>query len=214
MTPSIGSFAALVPCDLLDRSGEVFNSGRAAFSNPSDVYLLGYNPGSDPSDQRLRTVRSSIDEVSGKPERFSLYYEAWEEGRDPKMQQGIRHMFDRTGLNPCLTPSSNCIFVRSKGANDLRDRRRLENACWPFHEAVISAECCRGCARDAGAGALPRPESIPSGRCQAPIPLGDHRRPRGLLHGIAPRSANVRVVTPLGWSGITDDRDQGTKRES
>ena len=71
MTPSIESFAALVPCDLLDRSGEVFYSGRAAFSTPSDVYLLGYNPGSDPSDQRLRTVRSSIDEVSGKPERFS-----------------------------------------------------------------------------------------------------------------------------------------------
>ena len=55
------------------------------------------------------------------------------------MQQGIRHMFNRTGLDPCLTPSSNCVFVRSKGAGDLRDRRRLENACWPFHEAVISA---------------------------------------------------------------------------
>ena len=139
MTPSTESFAALIPCDLLDRSGEVFYSGRAAFSTPSDVYLLGYNPGSDLSDQRLRTVRSSIDEVNGKPERFSLYYEAWEEGRDPKMQQRIRHMFDRTGLDPCLTPSSNCVFVRSKGAGDLRDRRRLETACWPFHEAVISA---------------------------------------------------------------------------
>lgn len=97
MTPSIESFAALVPCDLLDRSGEVFYSGRAAFSTPSDVYLLGYNPGSDPSDQRLRTVRSSMDEVNGKPERFSLYYEALEEGRDQKTQQGVRHMFDRIG---------------------------------------------------------------------------------------------------------------------
>ena len=63
MTPSTESFAELIPLDLLDRSGEVFYSGRAAFSTPSDVYLLGYNPGSDPSDQRLRTVRSSIDEV-------------------------------------------------------------------------------------------------------------------------------------------------------
>ena len=52
MTPPIESFAALVPCDLLDRSGEVFYSDRAAFSTPSDVYLLGYNLGSDPSDQR------------------------------------------------------------------------------------------------------------------------------------------------------------------
>ena len=97
MTPSTESFAEPVPCDLLDRFGEVFCSGRAAFSTPSDGYLLGYNPGSDPSDQRLRTVRSSIDEVNGKPERFSLYYEAWEEGRDQKTQQGVRHMFDRIG---------------------------------------------------------------------------------------------------------------------
>ena len=43
MTPSIESFAALVPCDLLDRSGEVFYSGRAAFSSPSDVYLLSWS---------------------------------------------------------------------------------------------------------------------------------------------------------------------------
>ena len=43
MTPSIESFAALVPCDLLDRSGEVFYSSRAAFSSPSDVYLLSWS---------------------------------------------------------------------------------------------------------------------------------------------------------------------------
>ena len=35
-------------------------------------------------------------------------------------------------------PSSNCVFVRSKGTQDLPDRRRLEGACWKFHEAVIS----------------------------------------------------------------------------
>ena len=54
------------------------------------------------------------------------------------MQIRLRHLFKRTGLNPCLTPSSNCVFVRSKGAKDLPDRRRLEEACWSFHQAVIS----------------------------------------------------------------------------
>ena len=138
-TPSLEMFAALVPNDLLERSGEVFYSGRTAFSRRSDVYLLGYNPGSDPLDPRLRTVGASIGEIAGKPERFSLYCETWEEGRDPKMQQGIRHLFRRTSLDPCLTPSSNCVFVRSSGATNLAGRRLLEDSCWPFHEAVISA---------------------------------------------------------------------------
>ena len=31
-------------------SGRVFYSGRAAFSSPADLYLLGYNPGSNPAD--------------------------------------------------------------------------------------------------------------------------------------------------------------------
>ena len=140
MRPSLEYFAGLVPSDLLERSGEVFYSGRAAFSRRSeDVYLLGYNPGSDPSDPRLRTVKSSIDEMCSRPEeRFSLYYEPWEEGRREQMQQGIWHLFERTELDPCLIPSSNCVFVRSKGTQDLADRRRLEGACWRFHEAVIS----------------------------------------------------------------------------
>ena len=137
--PSFEYFAGLVPSDLLDHSGEVFYSGRAAFSDRSEgVYLLGYNPGSDPSDPRLRTVKSSIDQMGRRAERFSLYYEPWEEGRREQMQQGIWHLFERTGLDPCLTPSSNCVFVRSIGTQELPDRNRLEAACWKFHEAVIS----------------------------------------------------------------------------
>ena len=137
-TPSLESFADLIPGELLNRSGEVFYSGRAAFSRRSDVYLLGYNPGSNPLDPRLHTMSSSIAEMAGRPDLFSLYYAQWEQGRDPKMQQGIKHLFHKTGLDPCLTPSSNCVFVRSKGAESLNDRRGLEDACWPFHEAVIS----------------------------------------------------------------------------
>ena len=57
MTPSTESFAELVPCDLLDRSGEAFYSSRAAFSTPSDVNLLGYNPGSDSSEDPAVTAK-------------------------------------------------------------------------------------------------------------------------------------------------------------
>ena len=139
--PSLEYFAGLVPEALLGRSGEVFYSGRAAFSGKSDVYLLGYNPGSDPADPRLNNVGTNIVKVCRQEdERFSSYYQSWEEGRDQKMQKGIKSLFSNTGLDPCQTPSSNCVFVRSReiAGMDRGERYELEMACWPFHEAVIS----------------------------------------------------------------------------
>ena len=109
----------VLPSELLERSREVLYSGRGAFSRPSLVYLLGFNPGSEskpgPNKPKLRTVRENIEYVGQKPGRFSLYYEPWEEGRTEAMQVRMRHLFKRTGLDPCLTPASNCVFVRSRG---------------------------------------------------------------------------------------------------
>ena len=144
MNPSLESFAELVPRDLLDQSGEVFYSGRAAFSNPADVYVLGINPGGDPSNQCLRKVRENIEYVSRQPDRYSVYYDdnAWEKGRNPNFQRRIRLLLDRfEGISPDITPSSNCIFIRSKNFDALPawQRQRLANGCWHFHEAVISA---------------------------------------------------------------------------
>ena len=142
---TLEAFSALVPDALLDCSGEVFYSGPAAFSGSREVYLLGYNPGSNPSVERqagdeLNTVRSSIEKAcSWSSERFSLYYQEWEKGRRQTMQMGIRRFFADSGLDPCLTPSSNCIFVRSPDVGSIPSatRRTLEYACWPFHKAVI-----------------------------------------------------------------------------
>ena len=142
---TLEAFSRLVPDWLLDRSGEVFYSGRAAFSGSREVYLLGYNPGSDPNVERkpgdeLNTVRSSIDKaLSRSAERFSLYYQEWETGRPQTMQKGIRRFFAMSGLDPCLTPSSNCVFVRSPDIASMPKaaREELEDDCWPFHQAVI-----------------------------------------------------------------------------
>ena len=139
--PSLDFFADLVPERLLESSGEVFYSGRAAFSGTSDVYLLGYNPGSDSADSRLNNVKDNIVQTLRRKERrFSLYYQAWEEGRDQKMQRGIKSLFSNTGLDPCETPSSNCVFVRSKAIDSMnrQERRELETTCWRFHKDVIS----------------------------------------------------------------------------
>ena len=136
---TLETFARLVPESLLDCSGEVFYSGRSAFSGSRPVYLLGYNPGSDPGGNRS-TVRVSIEEAcSRKTDRFSLYYQDWGPGRLKDMQRSIKHFFLDSGLCPELTPSSNCVFVRSRDARAIRSAKRhqLEDACWPFHEAVI-----------------------------------------------------------------------------
>ena len=158
MRPSLEYFASLVPSHLLGCSGEVFYSGRAAFSRPSLVYLLGINPGSEqklgPNEPKLRTVRKNIEYVRQQPERFSLYCEPWEEGRHPLMQEGMRHLFKNTDLDPYTTPASNCIFVRTSDASRLQNQRGLEEACWPFHKAVIESLgvklilCLGGKARD------------------------------------------------------------------
>jgi hypothetical protein len=136
---TLEAFARLVPESLLDCSGEVFYSGRAAFSGSRPVYLLGYNPGSDPSGNRS-TVRGSIEEAcSRKADRFSLYYQDWGPGRRKDMQRSIKHFFLDSGLCANLTPSSNCVFVRSPSVRAIpaAKRRQLEDECWRFHKAVI-----------------------------------------------------------------------------
>lgn len=42
---TIENFAELVPKELLNESGSVFYSGRAAFSGHKALYILGLNPG-------------------------------------------------------------------------------------------------------------------------------------------------------------------------
>ena len=136
---NLETFSRLVPDSLRDCSGEVFYSGRAAFSGSRDVYLLGYNPGSDPSVERqagdeLNTVRSSIEKACRwSSERFSLYYQEWEKGLRQTMQMGIRRFFAESRLDPCLTPSSNCIFVRRRTYGPCR-----AETPWPMKDQKLT----------------------------------------------------------------------------
>jgi hypothetical protein len=50
------AFANLVDPTLHERSGKVFCSGRAAFSAPARLYLLGLNPGGSPTLQANETI--------------------------------------------------------------------------------------------------------------------------------------------------------------
>ena len=140
--PSFEEIAKLVPADLMKCSGEVFYSGRAAFTRPSLVYPVGDKPGFG---TQFRQPQQAEAENSGREHRVRenkagvLLTVLRQVGgsRARLMQKGVQHLFENTDLVADATPASNCIFVRTRRANKLRNRRGLEELCWPFHKAVI-----------------------------------------------------------------------------
>ncbi len=134
-------FAALVPDSLEDCSGKVFYSGRKAFEAPSRVYILGINPGGNPSNDGGETVGKHTDMVlSSKRDDWSAYRdEIWgsEPGSAP-LQKRIKHLCREIGMDLCEVPASNLIFKRSTVFSKLQgDAKQLAEACWPFHQKVI-----------------------------------------------------------------------------
>ena len=133
-----------VPTSLMAMSGEVFYSGRAAFEMTSHAYLLGLNPGGDSSDSTLNTIEQSLLQTAkSHPMVFSRYLdEPWRPGgQHSQMQVRVKHLFDRVGLDPRATPSSNLVFARSRDASSINvEFEALAEQCWPLHREVISSQ--------------------------------------------------------------------------
>ena len=139
---SLELFASQIPQNVFDESGKVFYSGREAFSKPSEVYVLGVNPGGDPINYAQETVRNHTRKVLTElPDNWSAYRDEPWEGAVPGthgMAPRILHMFRRVGLSPGSTPASNLFFVRSSREAHIKSRlNELSDACWPFHQLVI-----------------------------------------------------------------------------
>lgn len=114
----IDEFTTLIPQSVLGMSGAAFYSGRAAFSAPSPLYLLGLNPGGDPQVQMKDTVEMHTGTVlNEKPTNWSEYQdEVWWEGHDrgtSGMQPRVIHLIEQLGFDLQKTPASNVVFVRS-----------------------------------------------------------------------------------------------------
>lgn len=138
----IEDFKALIPHRLLNKSGSVFYSGRNAFSTPSKLYILGLNPGGDPSDPRSDTVdQHTIRVLTKAPDDWSAYRDDSWAGHAPgsyKMQPRVLHLLKEVGLSPGEVPASNIIFLRSRReANISKNVEELKTTCWPFHKTVI-----------------------------------------------------------------------------
>ncbi|MEO1678264.1 MAG: hypothetical protein AAFU80_08905 [Pseudomonadota bacterium] len=138
----IEQIAAHVPESLHTVSGSVFYSGRAAFAEQADVYILGANPGGDPDTQSNETVQNHTDFVLRyAPDLWSAYCdESWAGkplGQAP-LQRRIQFMVSRLGLNPRLVPASNLVFSRSRRLQHIEgDYSQLADLCWPVHAAVL-----------------------------------------------------------------------------
>ena len=132
-----------VPTHLLDESGTVFYSGRDAFNYPSDLYLLGLQPGGSPVDQARETLSWHSNRVLHKePNNWSAYRDESWQGAPPGtrgLQPRVLHLLRRLDRDPGRVPSSNLIFVRAAREIDLKGRsHELADACWAFHERVIN----------------------------------------------------------------------------
>lgn len=142
-----GELLDLVPAELHQEFGEVFYSGATSFEQPSLMYLLGFNPGGDPSKAELSryTIAADLD-ASRAPGRrdWAAFEDDWRDFGPGAVafQRRVRHLIDACGIDgPRKVPASNAIFVRSTRIETLDARRtkKLLLDCWTIHEKVISA---------------------------------------------------------------------------
>ncbi len=131
-----------IPAELLDQSGSVFYSGRAAFSGTKELYLMGLNPGGDPEILKESTIqRHTTNVLTNTPDNWSAYRdECWGNSKPGTtgLAPRVLHLLRQLSLDPGLVPASNLIFQRTRRASHLVDRSELASKCWPFHEEVIS----------------------------------------------------------------------------
>ena len=138
----IDDFAKLIPNSLMDKPGAAFFSGRSAFSNPSNLYILGINPGGDAESPNASTISVHIKDV------LHCKLQDWSNYRDNSfgrfapgkhfLQKNILHLLKEVGEEPHEIPASEVVFLGSKNLSKLKgDFRQLADECWPFHEAVI-----------------------------------------------------------------------------
>jgi hypothetical protein len=129
-----------LPPSILKRSGSIFYSGKEAFVCRKALYILGLNPGGIPAEVPTATIADSINEFKRCDEPWSEYLKRWE-GAKPGtwgLQPRILHVLDLLGLDPRAVPSSNVVFVQSRGEKELGlEKAELLESCWPIHQAVI-----------------------------------------------------------------------------
>lgn len=121
---------------ILDRSGRVLYSGAHTLQR-GPMYLLGLNPGGDPTTHK-DTVGSSLKEIRQRTENAYLD-EVWKNaavGRSP-LQLRVQWLMSELGFDTRDICASNLIFTRSVSATG-SGYPEMAELCWPVHEKIIA----------------------------------------------------------------------------
>ncbi len=132
----IEDFAKLIPEQLKHLRGEAFRSGRKAFAEPRDLYILDYHPGGDDPD----TIGDHTNRVlETKQDDWASWVDGhWghDKGEHPT-QKRMQFLFERIDRDPRAVPAGLLIFQRSNKDLSNNEMREQAKPCWDFHEAVI-----------------------------------------------------------------------------
>lgn len=141
---AIAELLAAIPESMRSKSGTALYSGLDAWMGSCPIYLLGYNPGGEPGPDTIFANAEHL--LHNLPANYSAYRdEEWNPGGrwhavgQAPMQQRVRYLLDRLGLDPGEVPTSNVIYVRSRRvAHVAREQaEQWAEACWPFHAQMI-----------------------------------------------------------------------------
>ncbi|MFN6037141.1 MAG: hypothetical protein ACK452_01640 [Bacteroidota bacterium] len=136
-----------IPKNLLKESGEVFYSGKNAFSGKKKIYILGINPGGSVENHINDTIEKQAKNAirfSKRNPNWSEYKDGQWEGKSPGthvFQIRMNHLLKNLNLSPYYIPASNLVFVRSAREGNFNKSLYKEYAklCWNnFHEKVIN----------------------------------------------------------------------------
>jgi hypothetical protein len=117
---------------IADRHGEFLYSAVSCL-RPSDVYLLGYNPGQGgPNTSIGEHLVYSLDRTDN-----AWLDEKWIDGKRPSpLQRRVWKLFEDAGLDLRATPASNLIFATSPDASGVD--YKLADICWPAHQVIMN----------------------------------------------------------------------------
>ncbi len=122
---------------IIDRSGSILYSAQSTL-RPGRLYLLGLNPGGDPTKHKHRTISEDLDQLPRR-RRNAYIHESWEHQRQPggaPLQRRVQWLLGKLGQDVEDVCAANLIFARSKDASG-SEYPKLAHLCWPVHLAIL-----------------------------------------------------------------------------
>ncbi|MBX3329937.1 MAG: hypothetical protein KF722_06025 [Nitrospira sp.] len=125
------------------KPGSVLYNGWNTLCPSHGLYIMGFNPGGDPDQIEISVIKSfelEDDYCSYEDEcwRKSCPHGCQKHRGQSVHQRRVKELAQVLGYKIREVFAANAIFVRSKNQNDLDERERLFDKCWPIHQIFLS----------------------------------------------------------------------------